>query len=191
MYFDKILVANRGEIALRIIRACKELGIKTVAIFSTADRDSLHVKYADEAFCIGPHQPSQSYLNTHRIMTVAEIFDVDAVHPGAGFLSESPELAEVCEEYQITFIGPSVDNLMAMGDKAHARHEMAEAKLNLIPGSQQGKRSRKREGILENEEQAIELAEKIGYPVMVKAVSGGGGRGIRIAHNNASLASVS
>ena len=190
MYFDKILVANRGEIALRVIRACKELEIKTVAIFSTADRDSLHVKYADEAYCIGPHPPSDSYLNTHRIMTVAEMTDADAVHPGAGFLAESPELAEVCEECQISFIGPTVDNLMTMGNKARARHEMAKAKLNLIPGSQQRKRSRKRDGIVENEEQAVELAEKIGYPVVVKAVSGGGGRGIRIAHDDASLVSV-
>jgi len=191
MYFNKILVANRGEIALRIIRACKELGIKTVAIYSTADRDSLHVKYADEAKCIGPYNLSESYLNTHRIMTIAEITDADAVHPGAGFLAETPELAEVCEEYQITFIGPSIDNLMTVGDKARARYEMEKAGLDLIPGSQQQERnSRKREGIVENEEQAIELAEKIGYPVVVKAVSGGGGRGIRIAHNNATLASV-
>lgn len=191
MYFNKILIANRGEIALRVIRACKELGIKSVAVYSTADRNSLHVKYADEAYCIGPHSPSESYLSTHRIMTIAEISGTDAVHPGAGFLSESPELAEVCEEYHITFIGPSIDNLLVMGDKAQARYEMRKAKLNLVPGSQQqNKKSRRREGIIENEEKAIELAEEIGYPVVVKAVSGGGGRGIRIAHDNASLVSV-
>ena len=188
--FKKILIANRGEIAVRIIRACRDMGIKTVAVHSIADRDSLHVKLADEAACIGPPPPAESYLKRANIITVAELTNADAIHPGAGFLSEDAEFAEICAAHKITFIGPSIENLRTMGDKAEARETMAKAGLKLVPGSRSsrhGLRRSLRKGVVENAEDAVGLAEKIGFPVGVKAVAGGGGRGIRIAHNSMSL----
>ncbi len=189
--FRKILIANRGEIAVRIIRTCRDMGIKTVAVYSTADRDALHVKYADEQCCIGPPPPAESYLKHANIITVAQLTNADAIHPGVGFLSEDSQFAEICEAHRITFIGPSIDNLVRMGDKAEARETMSKLGLKLVPGSRstrQGrlKRGRKR-GIVETEEEAVEIAERIGYPVGIKASAGGGGRGIRIANNQMSL----
>ena len=190
--FRKILIANRGEIAVRIIRTCRDMGIKTVAVYSTpADRDSLHVKYADEQYCIGPPSPSESYLKHANIITVAELANADAIHPGVGFLSEDSQFAEICEAHKITFIGPSVDDLVRMGDKVEARETMSKLGLTLVPGSRSGrhgrlKRGRKR-GVVETEQEAVEIAERIGYPVGIKASAGGGGRGIRIAHNQMSL----
>lgn len=183
--FNKVLIANRGEIAVRIIRACKELGIKTVAVFSEADADSLHVKYADEKLCIGPPSPAESYLHLPNIIAAAEITDADAIHPGSGFLSEVAHFAEICKECSITFIGPSAQNIEMMGDKARARKEMSRAGLKPIPGSRHGKR-----GIIEDESHALLVAHELGYPVMIKAVGGGGGRGIRAAHNDVSLINV-
>lgn len=176
--FDKILIANRGEIALRIIRACRELKIKTVAVYSSADADSLHVKYADEAVCIGPPQPSNSYLLIERLIAVSEVCDVDAIHPGYGFLSENAHFAEVCESCNIKFIGPSANAIRLMGDKTVARSTMMQGKVPVTPGS---------EGNVENEKEAIQVARKLGYPVIVKAANGGGGKGMRVAHNDASL----
>ena len=189
--FRKILIANRGEIAVRIIRTCRDMGIKTVAVYSTADRDALHVTYADEQCCIGPPSPADSYLKHANIITVAQLTNADAVHPGVGFLSEDSQFAEICEAHRITFIGPSVDDLVRMGDKAEARETMSKLGLELVPGSRstrQGrlKRGRKR-GIVETEDEAVEIAERIGYPVGIKASAGGGGRGIRIANNQMSL----
>ena len=186
MYFNKMLIANRGEIACRIIRACKELGIKTLAIYSTADRDSPHVKYADESVCIGPPESKDSYLHYGYILTAAEIYDVDAIHPGVGFLAESPEFAEATEEYEITFIGPSVENIGLMGDKAKAREAMSKH-LEQIPGS---RNRRKKKAVIETDEEAREIARDVGYPVVVKAVYGGGGRGIREAKNDMYLANI-
>lgn len=186
--FNKVLIANRGEIAVRIIRACKELGIKTVAVYSTADRDSLHVRYADEAVCIGPPPPSESYLNIPNIIAAAEITDADAIHPGYGFLAENPSFAEVCEECKITFIGPTSRNIALMGDKVRAKEAMAKAGLKLLPGSRSG--FRRRRMVVRDEEEAVRIARQIGYPVAVKAVAGGGGRGIRIAHNDVTLVNV-
>ena len=177
--FDKILIANRGEIALRIIRACKEMGIKTVAVFSEADRDSLHVRYADEAICIGPPPSSKSYLNYQQIISAAEICDVDAIHPGYGFLAENAKFAEVCRSCKIVFIGPEPEQITAMGNKSTARATMKKAGVPITPGS---------DGTVSEEKQGREIANKIGYPVIIKASAGGGGRGMRIAHNNASLA---
>lgn len=191
--FKKILIANRGEIAVRIIRACRDMGIKTVAVYSTIDRDSLHVKYADEAMCIGPPPPSESYLKPANIITIAEVTNADAIHPGAGFLSEDAQFAEICEAHKITFIGPSVEDLRTMGDKAEARETMAKAGLKLLPGSRSSRHGFRRsvkKGVVESAEEVVELAEKIGYPVGVKAVAGGGGRGIRIAHNSMSLVNL-
>ena len=188
--FKKILIANRGEIAVRIIRACRDMGIKTVAVHSVADRNGLHVKLADEAACIGPPPPAESYLKHANIITVAELTNADAIHPGAGFLSEDAEFAEICAAHKITFIGPSVENLRTMGDKAEARETMAKAGLRLVPGSRSSRHGLRRslkKGVVDTAEEAVELAEKIGYPVGVKAVAGGGGRGIRIAHNSMSL----
>jgi len=188
--FKKVLIANRGEIALRIIRACRDLGIKTVAVYSTADRDSLHVKHADESYCIGNPAPSDSYLKRANIITIAELTNTDAIHPGVGFLAEDAQFAEICEAHKITFIGPSVQNLMTMGDKVEAREAMSKAGLKLVPGSRntrQGIRRSRKKGIVENDKDAAALAEKVGYPVGIKAVAGGGGRGIRIAHNSMSL----
>ena len=169
--FRKILIANRGEIALRILSACKELGVKTVAIYSEADRNSLHVRFADEAICIGPPRSSESYLNIPQVISAAEIADVDAIHPGYGFLSENANFAEVCEASHITFIGPTPDVIRMMGEKDRARQEMAAAGLPIIPGSP---------GVVPDEDSAKKVAEEIGYPVMIKAAEGGGGRGMRL-----------
>jgi acetyl-CoA carboxylase biotin carboxylase subunit len=176
--FKKILIANRGEIALRIIRACKELGVQSVAIYSEPDLDSLHVQLADEAICIGPASSSESYLKIDRIISAAEIADVDAIHPGYGFLAENAHFAEVCASCQIKFIGPSPQAIRLMGDKNSARDCARNAGVPISPGS---------DGIVEDEAEALKIAKKIGYPVMIKAVAGGGGRGMRIAHNEVSL----
>ena len=176
--FKKVLIANRGEIACRVIWACRELGIKTVAVHSEADRDALHVKYADEAVCIGPPPSAQSYLNIPQIIAAAEITNVDAIHPGYGFLSENPHFAEVCRECNITFIGPSPEVIRMMGDKAEAKRTMKTAGVPVTPGS---------EGLIEDEETAIEEAARIGYPVLIKATAGGGGRGMRVAQNREEL----
>ena len=177
--FQKILIANRGEIALRIVRACKELGIATVAVHSNADTDSLNVKFADEAICIGAHPPGESYLNPNRILSAAEITGVDALHPGYGFLSENAEFAEMVESCDITWIGPSPDTIQRMGDKSAAKQMMAESGVPVIPGSN---------GPVDTEEAAIEAAETIGYPVLIKATAGGGGKGMRVAEGPDSLA---
>jgi len=178
--FSKILIANRGEIALRIIRACHELGIRTVAVYSQADRDSLHVRFSDEAICIGGPQSSDSYLNIPAIISAAEITDVEAIHPGYGFLAENPHFAEICESCQITFIGPTPENIRLMGDKMTARTTMQKAGLPIVPGSV---------AAVKNKEEAIKIAKKIGYPVIIKAAAGGGGKGMRIAHNDIRLVS--
>lgn len=185
--FKKILIANRGEIAVRIIRACKDMGIKAVAIFSTADAEALHVKYADEAYCIGPPPSTESYLKYLNIIAVADFANVDAIHPGAGFLAEDAQFAEICQAHQIQFIGPSIADLATMGDKARARETVARAGLKLVPGSRGTKREKDKRGTIDTAEEAAQLAEKLGYPVGIKAVAGGGGRGIRIAHNRPSL----
>jgi acetyl-CoA carboxylase, biotin carboxylase subunit len=169
--FKKILIANRGEIALRIIRTCREMGIQTVAVYSTADRDSLHVKFADEAVCIGPPISRQSYLSIPNIISAAEITNADAIHPGYGFLSENAEFSRICADYGIKFIGATAEQINFMGDKATAKATMKAAGVPVIPGS---------EGLLESVEEGKELAKGIGYPVIVKATAGGGGRGMRI-----------
>src|SRR6266480_4458834 len=169
--FKKILIANRGEVALRIIFACRELGIRTVAVFSEADENSLHVKFADEDVCIGPPRSADSYLNVPAVISAAEITGADAIHPGYGFLSESAYLAEVCEACHIKFIGPDPQVIRLMGDKARARRVMKKAGVPILPGS---------DGPLDNEEKALKLAKDIGYPVIVKATAGGGGRGMRV-----------
>jgi acetyl-CoA carboxylase biotin carboxylase subunit len=176
--FSKVLIANRGEIALRIIRACKELGISTVAIYSEADVDSLHVQLADEAVCIGPAKSAESYLKIDRIISAAEITDVDGIHPGYGFLAENAHFAEVCASCNIKFIGPSPAAIRTMGDKNAAREQARKAGVPVCPGS---------DGIVDSEKTALRIAKKIGYPVMLKAVAGGGGRGMRPAHNDGSL----
>jgi pyruvate carboxylase subunit A len=173
----KILVANRGEIAVRIVRACAELGIKSVAIYTDADRHALHVKKADEAYNVGP-DPVGGYLNAHRIVNVAVAAGCDALHPGYGFLSENPQLAEICARRDITFIGPSPAAIKSMGDKVEARSTMIKAGIPVVPGS---------EGSLKKLDEAVKLAKKVGYPVMLKATSGGGGRGIRRCHNEDDL----
>jgi acetyl-CoA carboxylase, biotin carboxylase subunit len=169
--FKKVLIANRGEIALRVILACRELGIKTVAIYSEADENSLHVRFADEDVCIGPPQSVRSYLNVPAIISAAEITGADAIHPGYGFLSESAYLAEVCEACHIRFIGPDPQVIRLMGDKARARRAMKKAGVPILPGS---------DGPVESEEKALKLAREIGYPVIIKAIAGGGGRGMRV-----------
>jgi len=176
--FEKILIANRGEIAVRIIRACKELGIRTVAAYSEADANSIHVQMADEAICIGRAPSSESYLRIDRVVSAAEVADVDAIHPGYGFLSEDPHFADVCESCNIRFIGPSSRAMNALADKAVSRALAKKAGVPVPPGSG---------GIEETEEAALATAQKIGYPVLIKAVAGGGGRGMRIAHNDISL----
>ena len=176
--FEKILIANRGEIALRVIRACKELGIRSVAVYSEADVDSLHVQLADESICIGPPASSESYLKIDRILSAAEVADVDAIHPGYGFLSENAHFAEVCQSCNIKFIGPPAGAMHAMGDKNSARVFARKAGVPVTPGS---------DGIVETEKDALKVAKKIGYPLMIKAVAGGGGRGMRMAHNEPSL----
>ena len=179
--FKKVLVANRGEIALRVICACRELGIRTVAVFSEADRDSLHVRFADEAVCVGPARSSESYLNVPSVISAAEVTDGDAVHPGYGYLAENAYFAEVCEACNVRFIGPSPQVIRLMGDKARARARMVEAGLAVLPGSQ---------GALESLDQALEVASGIGYPVIVKAAAGGGGRGMRIVRSPGELSSA-
>lgn len=169
--FKKVLIANRGEIALRIIRTCKEMGIKTVAVYSTADKDSLHVRFADEAVCIGPPPSKQSYLNIPSIISAAEITNADAIHPGYGFLSENAEFSRICEEYKIKFIGATAQQINLMGDKATAKDTMKKAGVPVIPGSV---------GLLGSVEEGQKLSAKMGYPVIVKATAGGGGRGMRI-----------
>ncbi len=171
--FKKILIANRGEIALRIIWACRELGIQTVAVYSTADSDSLHVKFADEDICIGPPRNADSYLNIGAVIAAAEITDTDAIHPGYGFLAESAHFAEVCEACHLRFIGPSPNVIRMMGDKAKARETMLAAGVPIIPGSR---------GTVGDEKEAVPVAAKIGYPVIVKAAAGGGGRGMRVVN---------
>ncbi len=172
--FKKILIANRGEIALRVIRACKELGIKTVAVYSQADVDSLHVRFADEAVCIGPPPSKESYLNIPRIIAAAEITGADAIHPGYGFLAENEDFAEICESSGIKFIGPSAESIRLMGDKATAKETMKKAGVPVIPGS---------DGTISDLEEAKSFAKKIGYPVIIKATAGGGGKGMRVVHD--------
>jgi acetyl-CoA carboxylase biotin carboxylase subunit len=176
--FNKVLIANRGEIALRVIRACRELGIKTVAVFSQADVDSLHVRFADEDICIGAPPSNESYLNIARIISAAEVTDANAIHPGYGFLAENAHFAEICRECGIKFIGPSPEAIRVMGDKAEAKKTMAKAGVPVVPGS---------DGVISNIEDAKRIAHEIGYPVIIKAAAGGGGRGMRIAHTEASL----
>ncbi|MFN3485130.1 MAG: acetyl-CoA carboxylase biotin carboxylase subunit [Planctomycetota bacterium] len=176
--FSRILIANRGEIALRIIRACKELGIETVAVYSEADRPSLYLKQADYAVCIGPGPAAKSYLDISRIISAAEITNVDAIHPGYGFLSENPHFAEVCESCNIKFIGPPPEASRTTGDKVAARELARKLKIPTIPGS---------ETAVKDEKEALEVAHRVGYPVMIKAAGGGGGRGMRVAHNDVSL----
>ncbi len=179
--FKKILIANRGEIALRIICACKELGIATVAVYSEADRNSLHVRFADQAVCIGPPRAADSYLNIPSVISAAEITNVDAVHPGYGFLSENANFAEVCETSKITFIGPSAELIRLMGEKDRARRAFQEASVRVLPGS---------EGAIATTPEAREIAASIGYPVILKAVAGGGGRGMRVVREPADLAAA-
>ena len=176
--FKKILIANRGEIAVRIIRACKELGIRTVAVYSDADKDSLHTKMADESICIGPASSAQSYNNIPSILTSAEITDSEAIHPGYGFLSENPHFAEACLTSGITFIGPSPESIRMGGDKARARQVMKRRGVPVVPGS---------EGAVVSEEAAMKTAKRIGFPVIIKASAGGGGRGMRIAKSEEEL----
>ncbi|MEL6273514.1 MAG: acetyl-CoA carboxylase biotin carboxylase subunit [Bacteroidota bacterium] len=169
--FKKILIANRGEIALRIIRTCREMGIKTVAVYSTADRESLHVRFADEAVCIGPPSSTDSYLSIPKLMAAVEITNADAVHPGYGFLSENADFAEVCSEYGIKFIGPTPEMIRMMGDKITAKETMIKAEVPVIPGS---------DGLVPNVAEGLKMAKEIGYPVIIKATAGGGGKGMRI-----------
>lgn len=171
--FNKILIANRGEIAVRIIRAAKEMGISTVAVFSEADRDALHVRLADEAYCIGPSSSKESYLNMTNIMSVATKVDVDAIHPGYGFLAENANFAELCEECNITFIGPSSDAIRKMGDKSIAKDTMKAVGVPTVPGT---------DGLIADLDEALRVAESIGYPVIIKATAGGGGKGMRVAY---------
>jgi acetyl-CoA carboxylase biotin carboxylase subunit len=178
--FKKILIANRGEIALRVIRACRDLNIRTVAVYSKVDHDSSHVRFADEAVCVGPAASSESYLNIPSIIAAAEITDVEAIHPGYGFLSENAHFAEICESCNIKFIGPSPETIRSMGDKVAAKQTMKKAGVPLTPGG---------DGVIRNKEDAIEVAKKIKYPVIIKAASGGGGKGMRICHNDVSLVS--
>lgn len=176
--FSRILVANRGEIALRVIRACRELGIETVAIYSKGDENALYLRYADETICIGPGDSARSYLDIPRIISAAEIADVDAIHPGYGFLAENSHFAEVCQSCKIKFIGPKPEVIQLLGNKTRARELAKKTGVRVTPGS---------EGEIESEEEAVLVAHKVGYPVIIKAASGGGGRGMRIAHNDMSL----
>ncbi len=176
--FERILIANRGEIAVRIIRACRELGVRTVAVYSEADARSMHVQMADEAICIGPAPSKDSYLKIANIISAAEVADVDAIHPGYGFLSENAHFAEICQNCNITFIGPTPDNIRKMGDKAIARETMKKAGVPVAPGS---------ESVVKTKEDALKIAQEIGYPVLIKAVAGGGGKGMRVARNDVSL----
>jgi len=175
---SRVLIANRGEIALRIIRACKEMGISTVVVYSEADRDMPYLRMADQAICIGPARPSQSYNCIPRIISAAEVADADAIHPGYGFLAENPDFAQICQDCGITFIGPNPQAMALLGNKVKARELAIQAKVPVIPGS---------DGIVRDEAEAVKVANAIGYPVILKAVAGGGGRGMRIAHNDISL----
>jgi len=179
--FRKILIANRGEIALRVIRACREMGIRTVAVHSTADADSLHVRFADQAVCIGPPQAARSYLNIPSIISAAEVTDADAIHPGYGFLSENAHFAEVCRSCNIGFIGPSPESIQQMGDKINAKRLMRKAGVPVVPGS---------EGAIKDEKEAVKFARSIGYPVVIKATAGGGGRGMRVGHTDISVSNA-
>ena len=179
--FSKILVANRGEIALRIIRACKDLGIRTVAVYSEPDITSLHVKLADEAICIGSAASANSYLNIPSIISAAEITDVEAIHPGYGFLAEDTHFAEICESCKIKFIGPTAENLTLMGDKMAAKDTAKKAGVPVVPGSK---------AVVKSKEEALKIAREIKYPVIVKAAAGGGGKGMRICHNDVRLVSA-
>jgi acetyl-CoA carboxylase biotin carboxylase subunit len=176
--FDKVLIANRGEIALRIIRACREMGLKTVAVYSEADYDALHVRFADEDVCIGPPPPSQSYLDFRRIIAAAEVTNAGAIHPGYGFLAENADFAEICESCDLVFIGPTAEQIRQMGDKIKAKELMRQAGVPVTPGS---------EGVVSSFENAGEIAQEIGYPVMLKAVAGGGGKGMRVCRDAAEL----
>lgn len=178
--FKKILIANRGEIALRIIRACKEMRIRTVAVYSKADESSLYVKYADESVCIGPAQSGKSYLSIPNLISAAEITDAEAIHPGYGFLAENAHFAEICRDCSIKFIGPSPEAIKKLGDKVNAKDIMRKSGVPVVPGS---------EGIVKDDKEALKIAKAIGYPVIVKATAGGGGRGMRVAHNDVSLVS--
>src|SRR3954471_6828021 len=178
--FSKILIANRGEIALRIIRACRELGVQTAVVYSTADKDAAYLKLADQAICIGDAPPGESYLNIPRIISAAEIADVQAIHPGYGFLSENAHFAEVCRSCKIEFIGPSVEAMQMLGSKLASKELAKKCNVPLTPGSK---------GAITEEEEAVEVARRIGYPVIIKASAGGGGRGMRVAHNEISLRS--
>ncbi|MBP7862133.1 acetyl-CoA carboxylase biotin carboxylase subunit [bacterium] len=179
--FEKVLVANRGEIALRVIRACQELDIQTVAVYSQADAESLHVKLADEQYCIGPAQSQRSYLHIPALISTAVVTGADAIHPGYGFLSENANFADICKDHRIKFIGPSVYAINSMGDKASARETMKKAGVPCVPGS---------DGLVESDKEAFKLADEIGYPVIIKATAGGGGRGMRIASDAGQLASA-
>ncbi len=176
--FNKILIANRGEIALRVIRSCKEMGIKTVAVYSVADKDSLHVRFADEAVCIGGVSSKESYLKIPHIIAAAEITNADAIHPGYGFLSENAEFSEICRQHNIKFIGASPEMIRQMGDKSTAKDTVKKAGVPTVPGS---------DGLLESMEQSLEIAKQIGYPVIIKATAGGGGRGMRVCQNDQQL----
>ncbi|MGC1297612.1 MAG: acetyl-CoA carboxylase biotin carboxylase subunit [Alloacidobacterium sp.] len=176
--FRKVLIANRGEIALRVICACKELGVRTVAVYSEADRNSLHVRFADEAICIGPPRSAESYLNVPAVISAAEIADVDAIHPGYGLLSENANFAEVCRASNIKFIGPPPEVTRLMGEKEKARQAMKKAKVPILPGS---------DGVIESEDEALEWAKSVGFPVILKATAGGGGRGMRVVRSAAEL----
>ncbi|OGX25922.1 MAG: acetyl-CoA carboxylase biotin carboxylase subunit [Omnitrophica WOR_2 bacterium RIFCSPHIGHO2_01_FULL_48_9] len=178
--FTKILIANRGEIAVRVIRACKEMNIRTVAVYSKVDRESLHVQLADEAICIGPAPSADSYLNIPAIISAAEIANVDAIHPGYGFLSENAHFAEICESCNITFIGPSPESIRAMGDKIMAKETVRKIGVPLTPGGK---------GVIQSKEEALDVAKKLKYPVIIKAAAGGGGKGMRVCHNDVTLVS--
>jgi len=175
---SRVLIANRGEIALRIIRACHDMGIEVVAVYSQADKDAPYLKLADETICIGPASPAQSYLNIPRIISAAEVADVDAIHPGYGFLAENIEFAQICQDCGINFIGPPVEAMKLLSDKSAARQLAKKAKVPVVPGSKD---------IITNEAEALKLASKLGYPVIIKAVAGGGGRGMRVVHNDVSF----
>ena len=172
--FKKVLIANRGEIALRVIRACRELGVQTVAVYSQADRESLHVRFADDDVCIGPPPGRDSYLNIPRLIAAAEITGADAIHPGYGFLAENAEFAETCAASNITFIGPTADQIRVMGDKAAARKAMSAVGVPIVPGTP---------GPVEDPDEAFTFAEQIGFPVIIKAAAGGGGKGMRVAND--------
>src|SRR5450432_1740828 len=176
--FSKILIANRGEIALRIIRACREMGVQSVCVYSTADKDAAYLKFADQAICIGDGPPAESYLNILRIISAAEIADVQAIHPGYGFLAENDHFAEICRSCKIEFIGPPAKAMLAVGDKVQCKNIAKKAKVPTVPGS---------DGAVDDEKMALKVAGDIGYPVIIKAAAGGGGRGMRVAHNDVSL----